>query len=106
MTILNVAVLTAAVRQRPDAANAIGRWEALTAVADWRSLMDVRDTFPSADGVSVTTAGRTAVIATVFNIRGNRYRLITVVDYAGATVSVQWLLTHAEYAANRWKGQL
>ena len=40
---------------------------------------------------------------TVFNIRGNRYRLITKIDYSAGTVQVREILTHAEYDKGEWK---
>ena len=40
---------------------------------------------------------------TVFNIRGNRYRLITKIDYSRGTVEVREILTDAEYDKGEWK---
>ena len=42
----------------------------------------------------------------VFNVAGNKYRLITEVDYAGILVVVDMVMTHAEYSKDRWKGRL
>jgi mRNA interferase HigB len=39
----------------------------------------------------------------VFNIGGNKYRLITLVDYAYQKVFVRAILTHAEYDREDWK---
>ena len=62
----------------------------------------VRRDFPTADGVPVKS-GR---VATVFNIRGNRYRLITAVHYNRGLVYVMRFYTHAEYDRGRWKDTL
>lgn len=51
-------------------------------------------TFGSADQVKPYT---------VFNISGNKYRLITIVDYALQFVSIECVLTHAEYDEARWR---
>jgi mRNA interferase HigB len=40
---------------------------------------------------------------TVFNISGNKYRLIAVVDYALQCVSIECVLTHAQYDEGRWR---
>lgn len=40
---------------------------------------------------------------TVFNVKGNTYRLISVVDYSEKVVVVRNLLTHAEYDKGNWK---
>ena len=40
---------------------------------------------------------------TVFNIGGNKYRLIGVIDYEGHKVFMRSVLTHAEYDKGDWK---
>ena len=74
----------------------------MTEGAEWRSLEDVRRDFPTADGVSVKS-GR---VATVFNIRGNKYRLVTAIHYNRGVVYVMRFYTHAEYDRDRWKDTL
>ena len=60
----------------------------------WRNLAEVRVHFPSADAV-----GR----FTVFNIKGNTYRLIVVIQYDAARIYIRHVLTHAEYDKGAWK---
>jgi mRNA interferase HigB len=81
-------------RRYPDALPALVRWYDITTGAIWRSLVEARRDFPHADGVGNLT---------VFNIRGNRYRLIAQVNYAYQIVQVKQILTHAEYNKDRWK---
>jgi len=74
-------------------------------IGAWRSLTDIDDlrkVFPSADGVRVYS-GRTA---TVFNIGGNKYRLITAIHYNAQRVYVMRFLTHSEYSKDTWKDNL
>jgi mRNA interferase HigB len=71
---------------------ALDVWYRIARKASWKSLADVRQVFPSADGV-----GR----YTVFNIKGNSYRLITVIVYP-KTLFIRKVLTHAEYDKGRW----
>jgi hypothetical protein len=40
---------------------------------------------------------------TVFNIRGNKYRIIAVVNYWRRAVEVSHVLTHADYDEGNWK---
>ncbi len=45
-------------------------------------------------------------IVTVFNISGNKYRLVTAIHYNTRTLFTLQLMTHAEYSKNRWKAKL
>ncbi len=68
----------------------------------WSSLRDVRMTYPHPDGVEVKS-GR---IATVFNVAGNRYRMITSIHFNRGIVYVLYFLSHAEYSKDKWKDRL
>lgn len=69
-------------------------WYRIAKKAEWKSLMDVRRTFPSADAVEKFT---------VFNIKGNAYRLITEINYHTGRIFLRYVLTHAEYSRRGWK---
>jgi len=84
------------------AKSALEAWHDEAARAHWRSLMDVRQTYPHADGVRVKS-GR---VATVFNIKRNEFRLITAIHYDTQTLFVMRFLSHAEYSKNVWKDSL
>jgi len=84
---------------KADVAGWMDRWTALTATAAWSSLIDVRRTFPTADGVTLDSG----TVVTVFNARGNKYRLLTTIIYPTGTVTLIELLTHAEYDREKWK---
>ena len=84
-----------------DAESSLNRWRQAAENARWESLIDVRRTFPTADGVYV----RRRVIVTVFNIRGNNYRLLTTIVYGLELITVLDLLTHAEYDKGKWKSK-
>ncbi|MFY9676373.1 MAG: type II toxin-antitoxin system HigB family toxin [Terriglobales bacterium] len=60
----------------------------------WRNLADVRKTFANADSVSKWT---------VFNVKGNHYRLITEINYDFGRVYVRQVLTHNEYDRGGWR---
>ncbi len=75
---------------------------AVVRVAGWTSFADLRQTFASADQVRVAS-GRTVV---VFNIAGNRFRLIAAVHYVTAIVFALRFLTHAEFSKDKWKDTL
>ncbi len=56
--------------------------------------MEVRRELPTADAVKEFT---------VFNIKGNAYRLITEINYRTGRIFVRHVLTHAEYSKGAWK---
>lgn len=69
-------------------------WYKVARTATWASIADVRRTYPTADFVEPYT---------VFNIKGNRYRLITKIEYRWELVFIKAVLTHAEYDKGDWK---
>ncbi len=82
-----------------DATASLDRWITLVEDAEWNNLVELRTVIPSADEVTVQS-GRTVV---VFNIGGNKYRLVAAVHYNNQIVYALLFPTHAEYDRNRWK---
>jgi mRNA interferase HigB len=88
--------LNQAAKDYPDAAKEIAAWYEIVTAARWTSFPDVRRTFRDADAVDGYV---------VFNIRHNRYRLITVIHYARERqgkqtmghIYIRSFLTHREY---------
>lgn len=74
-------------------------WAAKVEKENWKSLDEVREAYPSADGVKL----RSEIVVTVFNVKGNAYRLLTSIDYQLQVVAVLDVLTHAEYSKQAWK---
>lgn len=105
-TVLNTPALDRFARKHRDARKPLADWLDIVRRANWQSLSDARRTYPSADGVNIRVTGGEVVVVTVFNIKGSRYRLITVIHYASAVCRVVEVLTHVEYSTNRWKDRL
>jgi mRNA interferase HigB len=102
VTILSTGRLDEFARRHPDAQTGLAGWAQNTRAAAWRNLQQVRQTYRSADAVEVAS-GKTV---TVFNIRGNKYRLLTAITYPAGVVNVLQFLTHAEYDKEKWKKTL
>lgn len=83
-------------RKHPDAEEPLDRWYRIVKRTDFKSFSVLRKAFPSADQV-----GR----LTVFNIGGNKYRLIAFIAYAKKRIYIRDILTHKEYAKSKWKEQ-
>jgi mRNA interferase HigB len=106
MTVLNTLALDRFARKHADARKPLAEWLDTARRASWSSLADVRRTYPSADGVTVSSSGGETIVATVFNVKGNRYRLVTVVHYPTALLRVTEVLTHEQYSTGAWKERL
>jgi len=64
-------------------------WHSVVAVADWTSPSEVKQTFGDA---SILKGGRV-----VFNIAGNKFRLVTLINYPYRVVYIRFVGTHGEY---------
>jgi mRNA interferase HigB len=89
-------------KQYPDASPSLMAWLKSARNTNWKNLQQVRLTYGSADGVTV----RSGKTVTVFNIGGNKYRLVVSIHYAWAMVYVLRFMTHAQYNKDKWKAEL
>jgi mRNA interferase HigB len=94
MWIISRKKLLEAVERHADLMGPLKSWYQITKGAEWSSLTEVRQTFSSADAVGSCT---------VFNIKGNAYRLVTWINFATHKVFIRHVLTHAEYSKGGWK---
>ncbi len=81
-------------RRHPGSSIALDAWYRIAKSATWSSLVEVRQTFASADTVGDLT---------VFNIRGNTYRLVARIHYNLKILYIRAVLSHAEYDKGDWK---
>ena len=92
----------------PNARSALNRWYRLIAEGTFRSIVELRETFPHADPVPARlgqfsqASERTTL--TVFNIGGNKARLTAFVQYSEQIVSIRRVETHAEYSKRNLRG--
>jgi mRNA interferase HigB len=74
---------------RGDAEQPLRAWVAVVKAANWSKPTDIKATFRSAD---VLAGGRV-----IFNIGGNKYRLVAAVHYRGKRIYVRFIGTHRDY---------
>ncbi len=72
-----------------DVKTALQRWIDIVEEAEWKSHAELKFDFPSADYVGNERY--------VFNIKGNRYRLIVVIVFVAGLITIDFIGTHAEY---------
>jgi mRNA interferase HigB len=93
MRITQASRLSEFAARHADTPPSLNAWANTVERAAWHSLMDVRKTYSHADAARVASGK----VVTIFNIKGNHYRLITAIDYRLQVVNILRLLTHAEY---------
>jgi mRNA interferase HigB len=80
--------------KHPEAKGSLSRWYHLVRREEFTNFANLRETFPSADRVGKFT---------VFDIAGNRIRLIAAIHYNRRKVYVRAVLTHTEYDEQHWQ---
>jgi mRNA interferase HigB len=78
----------------PDTKNALSQRYQLIKENEFISFVELRQMFPSADQVGKLT---------VFNIGGNKVRLIAAIHYNRQKIYIRAVLTHSEYDEGKWK---
>lgn len=73
----------------PLAKAALDSWYHEVSAAEWKTPADVKDMYRSA---SIIANNRV-----VFNISGNRFRLIVKINYRLSIIFIRFVGTHAEY---------
>ena|SRR6218665_1246658 len=75
--------------KHPDAEIPLKLWFKKSQQAKWNSLNDLKKDFPTADYVKNNRV--------VFDIKGNKYRIVVVVYFSGQKMFIRFVGTHAEY---------
>ena len=78
----------------PDAASPLHHWANLVESSHWNTPIDVRRTMNTVDFVEDLV---------VFDVGGNKYRLIAFVHYRRQAVFIKNILTHKDYDTGAWK---
>jgi mRNA interferase HigB len=78
----------------PELKNPLAQWYRLMKQNNFQSFTELRSVFSSADRVGKLT---------VFNIGGNKVRLIAAIHYNRKKIYIRAVLTHKEYDEDRWK---
>ena len=81
-------------KRHPDSEGPLARWFSIVRKTDFRDFNELRATFPSADWVEGLI---------VFDIGGNKYRLIAAIHFNRGKVYIRDVLTHEDYDRGAWK---
>ena len=99
MTLIGQDVLSEAGKRNTPLRKWLTRFVATVDSMQWGTLGDVRKSYPTADGVTL----KSRTVVTVFNVKGNTYRLLTSIDYDAGIIEALEVLTHKEYDKEMWK---
>jgi mRNA interferase HigB len=86
--VLGTEILNRAIRGHRDLAGPIATWLAIAKGAKWNNLNELRRTWRNTDCVKGQT---------IFNVKGNKYRMLATLNYQSQTIVVRDVLTHADY---------
>jgi mRNA interferase HigB len=75
--------------QHPDAQSSLEAWYADVKQAQWKTPADIKNIYRNASIVANNRA--------IFNIKGNKYRLVVAVQYEYGIVYIRFIGTHPEY---------
>ena len=94
MHVISYRCLREYARTHNDCTEYFDNWYKIASKANWSNLIEVQSVFSTAEAVGNFT---------VFNIKGNKYRLIVSIDYQRQLIYVKYVLTHADYDKEAWK---
>ncbi len=97
MHLISAGKLKAASASYPDVEDVIKGFYKKVEKSTWQNLIDVQQDYRDAEAVGEFT---------VFNIKGNKYRLILDINYTDQLAYFKYFLTHAEYDKEQWKNDI
>jgi len=92
--VIRVSKLDDFARRQAKARKPLANWEKIVRAASWKNAGEMKRTFNSVDYADRKT---------IFDVGGNNFRLIALVDFGKQLVQVIDVMTHAEYEKERWK---
>lgn len=89
MGIFTEQVLKEYIAVRPEVKTALQEWVMIVKQSQWTCFADIKATFNSVDSIGNQRY--------VFNINGNKYRLVVVIKFTIKFVYIRFIGTHTEY---------
>jgi mRNA interferase HigB len=89
MVIISKAILVEFGIEHAESIEALNKWYAFCKKANWNTISEIKTTFPSLDYIGNDRY--------VFNIKGNKYRLVAMIFFDIRTMFIRFIGTHAEY---------
>ena len=89
MVIISKTILSEFAVDHADSINALNIWYDIVKKSNWKNLNDIKQLFNTVDYIGNDRY--------VFNIKGNKYRLVVMIFFDIRTIFIRFIGTHAEY---------
>lgn len=89
MNVISKKIISDFVKKNSDAKDALLSWYKEAESANWETPQHIKERYRTVSFLQNNMV--------IFNIKGNRYRLVTKVSYKSKKVFIKWIGTHAEY---------
>ncbi len=89
MNVVGRELLILFMKRHSDAKSALNSWLQEVFRADWKGPQDIKERYRTASFIEDNRI--------IFNIKGNRYRLVVKVVYQAGVIRILWVGTHAAY---------
>ena len=89
MKVLGREKITEFIIKHPKGKSSIESWHSEAMNAIWKNGHDIKKRIPSASIIKK--------YCVIFNINGNRFRLVTKISFETGIVLITWIGTHADY---------
>ena len=94
MNIIAYSTIKQFIRKHADSRAGLNTWYKVVSKAEWQNLAEVKSVYPHADLYGDCT---------IFNIGGNKYRLVVKIEYEIQVIFIKHIMTHATYDKDNWK---
>jgi mRNA interferase HigB len=89
MVVISKTILNKFIEKYPKSADPVFRWWVLCKENNWKEFSEMKKSFPSADAIGNGLY--------VFNIGGNKFRIVARIFFSVRTIFVRFIGTHAQY---------
>jgi mRNA interferase HigB len=96
MKLISNSALVSFAQIHPESTTVLQAWRKVIEKNNFQNWSELKHTFNSVDKVDDLT---------VFNVGGNKYRIIAFIRFAKQIIFIKHVLTHNEYDKGQWKNE-
>ncbi|MBU1077420.1 MAG: type II toxin-antitoxin system HigB family toxin [Spirochaetes bacterium] len=89
MNVISKKAIVDFIKKHPVSKSSLESWYYETCHDNWKTTMDIKKKYPTASFLKDNMV--------IFNISGNKYRLVVKLAYHTQRVFIKWIGTHSEY---------